>query len=228
MCRDRPSKDLFAHTNPQLPTKPLLSCLMLAGVSQQSCLTWLVGLETHTTTVCSVVKFCAWTLNTALNRLFIYYTFLQPSSWSKCQRKFYRKYPESTRLCKASNYKTVTKLHPTGLVLERKISWKNTKEVVDIFWLFSGKKYKFGTHLLKLQSHKSSHTKQFVSKLWSKNMICRWFQEWVFNGLLHPEFTFYSNDACYTLSGYAGSQIKGIMAQKTLKLSWSATARFKR
>jgi hypothetical protein len=35
---------------------------------------------------------------------------------------------------------------------------------------------------------------------------CRWFQESVFNGLLDPELSFYSEETWFTLSGCVNSQ----------------------
>jgi hypothetical protein len=53
-------------------------------------------------------------------KLFIYDTFVQCSSWRKCHRKFCRKYPDSTVPCKATIYNTVTESHSTESVLDRK------------------------------------------------------------------------------------------------------------
>jgi hypothetical protein len=53
-------------------------------------------------------------------KLFIYDTFVHCSSWKKCCRKD----PDSTVLCKATIYNKVTKLHSTGLVLDKKKSQK--------------------------------------------------------------------------------------------------------
>jgi hypothetical protein len=52
--------------------------------------------------------------------LFIYNTSVQCSLWRKCNRKFCKKYPDSIELCKAMLYNTVTKLHSSGLVLDKK------------------------------------------------------------------------------------------------------------
>jgi hypothetical protein len=53
-------------------------------------------------------------------KLFIYDTFVQYSSWRKCHRNFRRQYPDSTMPFKATIYSIVTKLLSMGLFLNKK------------------------------------------------------------------------------------------------------------
>jgi hypothetical protein len=58
----------------------------------------------------------------AEQKLFIYDTFVQRSSWRKCRRKFRGMYPGSTVPYKATICNIVTKLRPTASMLDRRKS----------------------------------------------------------------------------------------------------------
>jgi hypothetical protein len=57
LCIGQLARNLFTHTSPLLPIKPLPRRLMLAGISIRAAyLAWLVFIEIRTNTFSSVVK----------------------------------------------------------------------------------------------------------------------------------------------------------------------------
>jgi hypothetical protein len=81
-------------------------------------------------------------------KLFIYDTFVQRFSWRKWHRKFCRKYPESTVLCKTAVHSIIRKLHFSASMLDKSISWMRRTDWRKTCLEASPKK---SLHLLALQ-----------------------------------------------------------------------------
>jgi hypothetical protein len=59
---------------------------------------------------------------------------------------------------------------------------------------------------LKLQPHKTTVLYNHLPSDYEVRIqCCRWFQEAEFGGFLDLELTFYSDEACFNLSGYVNS-----------------------
>jgi hypothetical protein len=64
-----------------------------------------------------------------------------------------------------------------------------------------------GIKFLKLSPYKTTATHSLLPpECKARIQYCRWFQELIFNGLLDPDLTIYSDEAWLTLSGYIKSQ----------------------
>jgi hypothetical protein len=170
--------------------------------------------------------------HSAEQKLFIYDTSVQHSSCRKCHRKFHRKYPDSTVLCKTIIYSITSKLHSTGSVLDKNLKKRHvlTEEKLHDIGAQLEASLKTWVCVGRLQS---SHLYK-VSKLWPykttvmlsllhpnckvRTRYCRQFQESVFKGLFELEHMFYSDEVWYTLSGYITAKITDTGAQKILTL----------
>jgi hypothetical protein len=108
----------------QLPNHCLGTQCMLAYLDTAACLAWLVVLEICTNTVFTITKECSRMKYVVEQKIFIYDTFVQYSSWRKCQRKFHRKYTDSTVPRKTTIYNITRKLCSMWLVLDKNKSQK--------------------------------------------------------------------------------------------------------
>jgi hypothetical protein len=108
----------------QLPNHCLVTQCMLAYLDTAACLAWLVVLEICTNTVFTITKVCSRMKYVVEQKIFIYDTFVQHSSWRKCQRKFHRKYTDSTVPRKTTIYNITRKLCSMWLVLDKNKSQK--------------------------------------------------------------------------------------------------------
>jgi hypothetical protein len=158
------------------------------------------------------------------HKLFICDTLFSVLHGGKFSGNFRRKFPDCTMPCITMTHNVVTKLRCMGLALGRKKHKRRYVQTEDKFYAstrLEANPMKLLCHfalqcgLIKRTAHIDISCRSYIAQNCSpppppcceaRTRYSRWFQISVFNGILHLELSFYSDQVLFILSGCVKGQ----------------------